>query len=173
MITSDFRMATRGFRAADIDELASLLDGLPGPCWASGLTAGALYRFDGFTLSRPFDAVVLRGDGRGVRRAHHRVHTTTELGPLDVGEVHGIPVLSPTRTIIDLAAMADANRLEALGYRWHRSTAQMEADARRSNRLQLDGFIVIQVTYQAVVAGAAAALADLSEALAAPARRTA
>ena len=207
----------------------------------SGLTAAALHRFDGFTLSSPFDVMVLREAGRGVRRAGHRVHTTTELSPLDIGDVHGIPVLSPTRTIIDLAvdrrrgrleaaihsALRDGGTsedflfrrigelrssgrygipallavleghelsrggltwlerevrrllaaaglptpqaqvvlgkrdgrlirvdfwfpgtnvvLEALGYRWHRSTAQMEADARRLNQLQLDGFLVLQV----------------------------
>jgi hypothetical protein len=186
-----------------------------------------------------------------------------------VGDVHGIPLLSPTRTIIDLAAVVDAAKLEAaiqsalrdggtsegfmfrrigelhssgrygipallalleghelrrggltwlerevrhliaaaglpapavqvvlgkrdrrlirvdfwfpgtkvvleaLGYRWHRSTAQMEADARRLNRLQLDGFVVLQVTYQAVVAGAATTVADLIEALGAPRLRSA
>ena len=38
--------------------------------------------------------------------------------------------------------------VEALGYRWHRTGAQMRIDSDRMNRLQLDGFIVLQFTYE-------------------------
>ena len=37
--------------------------------------------------------------------------------------------------------------VELLGYRWHRTTAQMQRDTERMNRLQLDGFVVLQFTY--------------------------
>ena len=41
--------------------------------------------------------------------------------------------------------------VETLGYRWHRTTAQMNIDAERLNRLILDGYVPIQFTYQQVV----------------------
>ena len=40
---------------------------------------------------------------------------------------------------------------EVLGYRWHRTTAQMSIDAERINQLVLDGFIPMQFTYEMVV----------------------
>jgi hypothetical protein len=40
--------------------------------------------------------------------------------------------------------------VELLGYRWHRSKEQMQRDAERMNRLQLDGWKVIQFTYDQV-----------------------
>ncbi len=41
--------------------------------------------------------------------------------------------------------------VEALGYRWHRSGAQMSIDAQRANELLLRGFIPLQFTYSQVV----------------------
>jgi hypothetical protein len=40
--------------------------------------------------------------------------------------------------------------VELLGYRWHRTKSQMADDARRLNALQLDGYIVVQFTYDHV-----------------------
>ena len=40
--------------------------------------------------------------------------------------------------------------VELLGYRWHRSKAQMARDAARVNRLTLDGRLVLQFTYEQV-----------------------
>lgn len=40
--------------------------------------------------------------------------------------------------------------VELLGYRWHRSRSQMTRDAERVNRLQLDGRMVLQFTYEQV-----------------------
>ncbi len=37
--------------------------------------------------------------------------------------------------------------VEILGYRWHRTKQQMQSDAHRLNRLQLDGYTVLQFTY--------------------------
>ncbi len=37
--------------------------------------------------------------------------------------------------------------VEVLGYRWHRTAAQMQRDAERMNRLMLDGHRVLQFTY--------------------------
>jgi hypothetical protein len=55
--------------------------------------------------------------------------------------------------------------VETLGYRWHRTGAQMRIDAERMNRLQLDGFIVLQFTYDDVVRHGAAVVALVAEAL--------
>ena len=41
--------------------------------------------------------------------------------------------------------------LEALGYKWHRTGAQMSIDAARYNRLLLEGFQPFQCTYRQVV----------------------
>lgn len=41
--------------------------------------------------------------------------------------------------------------VETLGYRWHRSGAQMQIDAERMNQLLLDGFVPLQFTYPQVV----------------------
>ena len=56
--------------------------------------------------------------------------------------------------------------VEALGYRWHRTGVQMQVDAARLNQLQLDGYLVLQVTYRDVVGGADEMLAQLHRALA-------
>jgi very-short-patch-repair endonuclease len=54
--------------------------------------------------------------------------------------------------------------LEALGYGWHRSGAQMQNDTERANRLVLDGFNPFQFTYTQIVEGADATLATIREA---------
>jgi very-short-patch-repair endonuclease len=41
--------------------------------------------------------------------------------------------------------------VEVLGYRWHRTGAQMQVDAERLNRLLLDGYLVLQFTYSDLV----------------------
>jgi len=54
--------------------------------------------------------------------------------------------------------------VELLGYRWHRSRAQMQRDAQRVNRLQLDGRLVLQFTYDQVTLGPEVVLATVAEA---------
>ncbi len=41
--------------------------------------------------------------------------------------------------------------VEALGYRWHRTGAQMRIDAERANELLLVGFVPLQFTYSQVL----------------------
>jgi very-short-patch-repair endonuclease len=41
--------------------------------------------------------------------------------------------------------------VEVLGYRWHRTGAQMRSDAERMNRLAMDGYLGLQFTYSDVV----------------------
>jgi very-short-patch-repair endonuclease len=53
--------------------------------------------------------------------------------------------------------------VELLGYRFHRSTAQMQVDAERINRMQLDGFVVAQFTYTDVTTRSTSMLTTLEE----------
>ena len=41
--------------------------------------------------------------------------------------------------------------VELLGYKWHRTEAQMRTDAERYNALVIDGFMPLQFTYRHVV----------------------
>lgn len=56
--------------------------------------------------------------------------------------------------------------VETLGYRWHRTGAQMSIDAERANRLALAGFVVLQFTYHQVVEESAMVIATVRAALA-------
>jgi Protein of unknown function (DUF559) len=225
-------------------ELAALVLDCGPESFASGPSAAALHRLDGFVLKAPFHVTVLRG--RNVQRAHHFIHTTTELPLVDRTTVEGIAAMSATRTMIDVARFVRPDRLtaaldaalrdgltseealheritqlrssgrygipqllaviegseitrgghswlerrflelcgramlprpdtqqvltrtgdrlvrvdcrfpgtrvvvELLGYRWHRTKAQMSRDAERQNALILDGFLPIQFTYDQV-----------------------
>jgi hypothetical protein len=79
--------------------------------YVSGPTAAALHGFDGFSLKSPFHVTVLRG--RNVQRAHHHIHTTIELPLFDRAKVSGLAVMSPTRTLIDLARFVSPKTLTA------------------------------------------------------------
>ncbi len=225
--------------------LTALVADVGDPCWVGGVTAAALYGFDGFDLRPPFHITTARD--RNVRRIGHIVHTTTEIPLIDRDIKFTLPVLSATRTLIDIsrsitpAALTTAldsavrdgltsedflhrrinalrrsgrsglasllailegaeitrggqswlerevlrllaahdlprpstqvvlgrrgDRLirvdfvfpgtpivvEALGYRWHRTDAQMRIDAERFNQLLIDGFVPLQFTYSQVV----------------------
>lgn len=108
-MAATFKLAKHGFAPATVGELQALIDNVGGVCLASGPTAGALRGYPGFELRRPFDVMVERG--RSIHRAGHRVHTTVELPQLDRATVCGLPVLSGTRTIIDLARSQTPERL--------------------------------------------------------------
>lgn len=56
--------------------------------------------------------------------------------------------------------------VEVLGYRYHRTTAQIERDAARMNALVANGFRVLQFTYSHVVESAESMLDELRSALA-------
>lgn len=55
--------------------------------------------------------------------------------------------------------------IEVLGYRFHRTRQQMDADARRVNELQLLGFDVLQFTYDTVVRHPGRMVADVRRGL--------
>ena len=63
--------------------------------------------------------------------------------------------------------------VEALGYRWHRTGAQMRIDAERMNRLTMDGCLVRQFTYSDVVVRLDYVVQGIVEAFSVCARRSA
>ena len=85
----------------ELHDLAAVLLDCGPNAWASGPTAAALHGFDGFRLSPPFHVTVMRG--RNVQRARHRIHTTTNLPPIDQTTVEGLAVTSAARTLIDMS----------------------------------------------------------------------
>jgi len=79
---------------------------------ASHRTAAALWRLDGFDPARPVELLVVRG--RNVRAAECVVvHRTSDLGPPDRDRRHGIPCTTAARTLLDVAPLVTARRLEA------------------------------------------------------------
>jgi very-short-patch-repair endonuclease len=93
-------------------ELRELIASVGAPCWACGPTAAALSGFDGFRLERPFHIAVPRD--RSVNRIGHVVHRIRDIARLDTAVVDGIPTISATRTIIDLARSESRERLAAV-----------------------------------------------------------
>jgi hypothetical protein len=78
---------------------------------ASHTTAAWLHGFDGMRPPTGRPHVLVLRPARGNRNIA-RVHETSSLEPVDRTTVSGIPASSPTRTLIDLAAIADASELE-------------------------------------------------------------
>ncbi len=74
-----------------------------------GPTAAAVHPFDGYRLDLPFHVGVPRG--RHVNRVGHVIHTIRDMERIDLEVRDGLPISSPTRTIIDLAAMATPKQL--------------------------------------------------------------
>lgn len=113
MVTSIREWNHRGgsplHHARNVQALQELIDSVGAPCWASGPTAAALHRFDGFRLEPPFHVVVPHD--RSVSRLGHVVHRYRDLVRLDLSEIDGVPTISATRTIIDLAATESPQRL--------------------------------------------------------------
>lgn len=91
--------------------LADLIDGIGAPVWVCGPTAAALHTFDGFTLKQPFH--VLTPATRNVRRLGAVVHSSERIGSLDCELLEGLPVTSPTRTLIDIATTSSLRTLTA------------------------------------------------------------
>lgn len=104
-----FRVA--GAPGSLLAELTALVLDVGRPVWVSGPTAAALHGFDGFTLHRPFHLLVPRE--RCLTRWNGRIHRSDTIQPIDRAVVSGVPVLSPTRTVIDLARTASSSQLAA------------------------------------------------------------
>jgi len=88
--------------------LTSLVAGI-GQCWICGPTAAALYEWEGFRFEPPFHLLVHRG--RKIHRMHHYIHTASWIPVLHQESIHGLPITSPTRTLMDIAAVVDHERL--------------------------------------------------------------
>lgn len=88
--------------------MVAVLSAGPG-CVASHQAAAALHRFDRFPAG-PVEVLVSRP--YRARDPRVRIHSTRRLDPVDVTAVDGIPVTTPERTLVDLAARVGANRLE-------------------------------------------------------------
>ena len=76
----------------------------------SHMCAGAIWQIVA-PVRGPIDVSV--PEERHVARPGIRIHRSTELGPQEVTERHGIPVTTPIRTLIDLATCLDPAKLEA------------------------------------------------------------
>ena len=81
--------------------LAELVADIGEPCWVSGATAAAIHGFDGFDLRQPFHLTTTRE--RNIRRIGHIIHTATDISLIDRATKYGLPVLSATRTLVDIA----------------------------------------------------------------------
>jgi very-short-patch-repair endonuclease len=98
-------------------------------CWAesgdaSHRTAGALWTLDG---CHPGVIEVLTQRWRRRPNASVRIHETTSLHDDDRTIIEGIPVTSPSRTIVDLSAVVPERRVEqALDSVWQRKLATPE-----------------------------------------------
>lgn len=83
---------------------------------------------------------------------------------LRILEAAGLPLPTTQRVVrreghfvarVDFAYEGTPVLLEALGYRYHRTAAQLDADARRANELQLLGYDVYQFTARQIAERAA------------------
>jgi hypothetical protein len=91
----------------------------------SHTTAAAIWRVP--VPPAPFPEVLLPAT-RAPRRAGVTVHRTTRLRAVDVVRVHGLPVTTPVRTIVDLAAvLAAADLRVALEHAFARGLVTVRA----------------------------------------------
>jgi hypothetical protein len=240
-----------------LDELRRLVERIDPPVWACDVTSAALSGFDRAVLAPPFHLAV--PVERHITRIGHVVHRLRHVERIDTTIVLGIPSLTATRTLIDLArtctpgvltvaldsalrdgltsedflhrrivelrrrgrgglqslvdviAGAEATRgghswlerrflaicaqaglprpttqavvgkrrnivvrvdcrfgdvvVELLGYRFHRSKAQMQVDAERMNAMILRGLRPLQFTYDDVAGDPAPMLSVIGRAL--------
>jgi len=93
------------------EQVSEQLAGLGPTARCAQPTAAALIGFDNFKLRPPYHFVVPRGINR--HRVGHFVHRTLYLPPIDCETAHGLPVTSPTRTLIDLAVTCTPKLLTA------------------------------------------------------------
>jgi very-short-patch-repair endonuclease len=108
--TSGATIARTRRAALLIDRLAEIVCAAPRGALASGATAAALHGFDGFELTEPFHIAVPR------QAFTHRlgvvIHSFRSFERIDGSTVDGIPTLSATRTLIDIAPTVDRQRLD-------------------------------------------------------------
>lgn len=91
--------------------MAALIADIGPPCWTAYDTSAALYPFDGFRLLPPFHVLVPRG--RNIQRVGHFIHVSDTIPPLDCEVTEGLPCMSPTRTLLQIASTVSLERLTA------------------------------------------------------------
>lgn len=94
-----------------LQALEPLVASVGPPCWVSGPTAAALLGFDGFRLRPPFHLTV--PNHRRLHRGLHVVHRARGIERLDTTTAMGLPCLSATRLLVDLARTESPKRLTA------------------------------------------------------------
>ena len=92
-----------------LDELRRTIDSIGGDVWVAGVTAAALLGFDGFELKAPFHLAVR--NGRVVHRHGVIIHRLRDIERLDTTRAMGLPCLSATRVLLQLAATEPPKRL--------------------------------------------------------------
>lgn len=109
-------MTTRAQRAfltfhRHLEQLREVIDGIGQPCWATGTTTAAVHGFDGYVLKPPFHLAV--PNERAPHRVGHVVHRLRDVERIDVTTAYDVPCISPTRALIELAAIETPKRLTA------------------------------------------------------------
>jgi very-short-patch-repair endonuclease len=126
----------------------------------------------------------LRGSGRDGIRTLLRVVEAAELSRteltwleqefLRLAELARLPQPDVQRVLsrrkdrlirVDFHFPATPVVVEVLGYRWHRTSEQINIDTQRLNRLMLDGFVPLQFTYDRIVLDGDGAIGEVKEAL--------
>jgi hypothetical protein len=109
-------------------------------------------------------------------------HSWLEREVLRLLDAAGVPLPTPQQVLgrrgdrlirVDFRFPGTPVVVEALGYRWHRTGAQMNIDAERVNRLTIDGYLVLQFTYDTVVNRPDYVVRSILEALVLGAQRSA
>ncbi len=109
-VSSGSRVGLSPLVVADrIRALHELVADVGPPVWIADVTAAALFSFDEYDLHPPSHLLVPRG--RNISRIGHVVHTSLDIPLIDRTEIFGLPVTSPTRTIVDLARTQSVERL--------------------------------------------------------------
>lgn len=90
-------------------ELATVLACGGEHAWVSHLAAGSLFTVVGGEAST-VDVTVVGHGGR--KRAGIRIHRVAALHEADRGHFRGIPIVSPARALLDIAAIVTADELE-------------------------------------------------------------
>ncbi len=98
-----------GCRPIHLAELGALIADVGPPCWVDGPTSSGMHELDGYVVKPPFHILVPRT--RNIARVGVFVHSSTDIPLLDQETAFGLPVVSPTRTLLSLAAIDPPERV--------------------------------------------------------------
>jgi very-short-patch-repair endonuclease len=79
--------------------------------WFTGSTAAALHGFDGYVLRPPYRMAIPRG--RSLYRVGHVTTRLRDIEPIDCTWRYDLPLLSPTRTLVEIAAVDEPHVVTA------------------------------------------------------------